>query len=219
MVHPGGRTKGVAEYKPTGAFASRASDSQAGGSGRASAPKTAISGGKRRAIPSTSAMLAWCVFSAVQTGLSSACMANSVAAYGPKPRTLAGSPTRAVFAWRGRRPGLAERIGRRPNNAGNIRRPGLISPCSSLRYIVRRFGMKPILALLSLLAALGYAQQPTNPSQNPPAPPPTAVPESSQPTPTPQPRQDKASANNQIKDNVRSAVDGDPILSGTSVQV
>ncbi|HMF91581.1 MAG TPA: BON domain-containing protein [Candidatus Angelobacter sp.] len=79
--------------------------------------------------------------------------------------------------------------------------------------------MKPILALLSLLAALGYAQQPTNPSQNPPAPPPTAVPESSQPTPTPQPRQDKASANNQIKDNVRSAVDGDPILSGTSVQV
>jgi hypothetical protein len=80
--------------------------------------------------------------------------------------------------------------------------------------------MKPILALLLLSAGLAYAQQPTNPSQNPPAPPPSIVPESSQPTPTPQPpRQDKASANSQIQDNIRSALTGDPSLSGTDVQV
>jgi osmotically-inducible protein OsmY len=81
--------------------------------------------------------------------------------------------------------------------------------------------MKPIIAVLSLSAAMACAQQPATPGQNPPpSPPPTTVPESSQqPTPTPQaPRQDKASVNSQIQDNIRSALSGDPVLSGTDVQ-
>jgi osmotically-inducible protein OsmY len=81
--------------------------------------------------------------------------------------------------------------------------------------------MKIVVALLSLSAALACAQQPTNPAQNPPSAPPATAPESNQQaTPTPQiVRQDKAAANSQILDNVRSAVNGDPILSGTNVQV
>lgn len=81
--------------------------------------------------------------------------------------------------------------------------------------------MKIVVVLLSLSAALACAQQPANPSQNPPSAPPATAPESNQqPTPTPQiARQDKASANSQILDNVRSAVNSDPILSGTNVQV
>lgn len=81
--------------------------------------------------------------------------------------------------------------------------------------------MKPVIALLSLSAALACAQQPANPVQNPPTPPPTTVPENSQqPTPMPQPsRQDKAAANSQIRDNIRSTLSGDPSLSGTDVQV
>lgn len=79
--------------------------------------------------------------------------------------------------------------------------------------------MKPIIALL-LLSAVAWAQQPSNQGQNPTSTPPATVPESSQqPTPTPQPRQDKAAVNSQMRDNIRSSLSGDPILSGTDVEV
>src|SRR5512136_2071021 len=80
--------------------------------------------------------------------------------------------------------------------------------------------MKTVVALLSLSAALAWAQQPANPAQNQPSPAPTTLPESQQPTPTPQaPRQDKAAANSQIQSNIQSTLSGDPSLSGTDIQV
>src|SRR5215472_7642299 len=71
---PGGGDSGAAEKSPTGTRASRASDSQACGICNASAPCTAISGGKRRAMPSTRAICDWCVVSAVHAGLSRGCI-------------------------------------------------------------------------------------------------------------------------------------------------
>jgi len=79
--------------------------------------------------------------------------------------------------------------------------------------------MKPIVALLLLSAAMAWAQQPSNQGQYPTSTPPAMAPESGQqPTPTPS-RQDKASVNSQIRDNIRSALSSDPILSGTNVEV
>jgi osmotically-inducible protein OsmY len=78
--------------------------------------------------------------------------------------------------------------------------------------------MKPIIALLLMSAAMSWAQQ-SNQGQNPTSTPPAMAPESGQqPTPTPS-RQDKASVNSQIRDNVRSALSSDPLLSGTNVEV
>lgn len=78
--------------------------------------------------------------------------------------------------------------------------------------------MKPIIALLLMSAAVAWTQQPSNQGQNPAAPPGVAPESGQQPTPTPS-RQDKASINSQIRDNIRSALSGDPVLSGTNVDV
>ncbi|HKF22599.1 MAG TPA: BON domain-containing protein [Candidatus Angelobacter sp.] len=79
--------------------------------------------------------------------------------------------------------------------------------------------MKPIIALLLMSAAVAWPQQPSNQGQYPSSTSPAMAPESGQqPTPTPS-RQDKASANSQIRDNISSALSSDPILSGTNVQV
>src|SRR5215469_2494174 len=104
--------------------------------------------------------------------------------------------------------------------AGNIPCPDSISfPGISPRYSAQEVGMKPIVALLLLSAAMAWAQQPSNQGQYPTSTPPAMAPESGQqPTPTPS-RQDKASVNSQIRDNIRSALSGDPILSGTNVEV
>src|SRR5215469_17096991 len=78
-VQPGGGDSGTLEKSPTGTRASRASDSQAWGICNASAPCTAISGGKRRAMPSTRAICDWCVVSALHAGLSRGCICDSQA--------------------------------------------------------------------------------------------------------------------------------------------
>jgi BON domain len=78
----------------------------------------------------------------------------------------------------------------------------------------------PVCVLL-LSAALAFGQQqPQNQGQNPPSASPQSSP-GNQPSPqepTPNP-QDKAAVNSQIKSNIESALDSDPALSGTNVQV
>jgi hypothetical protein len=76
-----------------------------------------------------------------------------------------------------------------------------------------------VCAVLLLSTAFLFGQQSQNPSQNPPPPNPQVSPDSQQPQQQPgSSSQDKAAVNSQIQSNIKSALSGDPTLSGADVQ-
>jgi osmotically-inducible protein OsmY len=64
-----------------------------------------------------------------------------------------------------------------------------------------------------------FCQQATNQSQSPPAAGQQVSPDQQQPKQPESNPQDKASFNSQVRDNIRSVLSADPILSGTDVEV
>src|SRR5215472_6455283 len=76
-----------------------------------------------------------------------------------------------------------------------------------------------VCAVLVLSTAFLFGQQSQPQTQNPPPPNPQTSPDNQRPQQQPgSSSQDKASVNSQIQSNIKSALSGDPALSGADVQ-